>query len=213
MVFFVSMTALLMVKAIACADEFYLAAAILAGAGCATVKFEGVIYAGVWFCALLPLCWRRGWLKKLILWKSVLIALICLLPYAWFRHDKPVLHPESGWWHTGIAAPALTLHRFPQAWFLNIFARFFNSDAFHWLPGNNDHLQWAGKWIGSGTFVNEQLTVLPWLTLILLALALWKGRSRLALGSLTVVIFGVLTVLSFVIACLPRMQKRFGECD
>ena len=211
MVFFVSVTALLIVKAISCADEFYLAAAILPAAGCATVKFEGVIYAAIWFCALLPLCWRRGWLKKPMLWKCVLVAVLCLLPYVWFRLDKPVLHPESGWWHTGIAAPALTLHRFPQAWFLNLCARFFNSDAFHWLPGQNDHLQWAGKWIGAGTFVNEQLTVLPWLTLILLALALWKGRARLALGSLTVVIFGVLTVLSFVIACLPRMQTDLAN--
>jgi hypothetical protein len=206
MVFFVSVTALLIVKAISSADEFYLAAAILATAACATVKFEGVIYAGIWFCVLLPICWRRGWLKTPVLWKSVLAAVVCLLPYAWFRLDKPVLPPESGWWHTGIAAPALTLHRFPQAWFLNIFARFFNSDFFHWQAGNTDHLQWAGKWTGPGVFVNEQLTALPWLVFILLALALWKGRARLALGSLTVVIFGVLTFLSLVIACLPRMQ-------
>ena len=34
-------------------------------------------------------------------------------------------------------------------------------------------------------FVNGQLSVLPWLLLVLLALALWKGRARLALGSLT----------------------------
>jgi hypothetical protein len=211
MVFFVSLTALLIVKAISCADEFYLAAAILAAAGCATTKFEGVVYSAVWFCALLPLCWRRGWLKKPILWKSVLVAIICLLPYAWFRLDKPVLHPESGWWQAGIAAPALTLHRFPQAWFLNVFGRFFNSDFFHWLSANGNHLQWAGKWTGPGSFVNEQLTVLPWLLLILLALALWKGRARLALGSLTVVMLGVFTVLSFVIACLPAMQSDLSN--
>lgn len=211
MVFFVSVTALLIVKAISRADEFYLAAAILPAAGCATVKFEGVIYAGLWFCALLPLCWRLGWLKKAMLWKCVLLAGICLLPYVWFRLDKPVLHPESGWWHTGLAAPALTLHRFPQAWFLNLCARFFNDNAFHWQPGNGDHLQWAGKWIGPGSFVNEQLTVLPWLSLVLLVLALWKCRNRLALGTLTGVIFGVLTVLSFVIACLPRMQQDLAK--
>src|SRR5208282_2467513 len=38
MVFFLSLTALLIVKAISCADEFYLAAAILAAAGCAMTK-------------------------------------------------------------------------------------------------------------------------------------------------------------------------------
>ena len=206
MVFFVSLTALLMVKAISGADEFYLAAGLLAAAGCATTKFEGIIYSAVWFCVLLPLCWWRGWLQKPVLWKSVLAAGICLLPYAWFRLDKPIPHPESGWWHAGVASPASALYRFHQTWFLNIFGRFFNNGFFHWLPGNHDHLQWAGKWIGFDGFVNEQLAVLPWLVVILLALAWWKGRGRLALGSLTVVIIGVFTVLAFVIACLPRMQ-------
>ena len=84
MVFFASLTALLIVKAISGADEFYLAAAILAVAGCAMSKFEGIVYAAVWFCVLLPFCWRRGWLKKTILWKSApgrhhLFAAICLV--------------------------------------------------------------------------------------------------------------------------------------
>lgn len=206
MVFFVSVTALLIVKAISLADEFYLGAAILTAAGCATTKFEGVVYSAVWFCVLLPFCWRCGWFKKSVLWKSVLAAVICLLPYAWFRLDKPVLHPESGWWHSGLAAPALTLHRFPQTWFLNVLGRFFNSDFFHWQPANGNHLQWAGKWTGPGSFVNEQLAVLPWLLLVLLALSLWKGRARLALGSLTAVILGVFTILSFAISCIPIMQ-------
>jgi hypothetical protein len=211
MVFFVSLTALLIVKAISCADEFCLAAAVLAAAGCAMTKFEGVIYSAVWFCALLPFCWWRGWLKKPVLFKSVAAAVICFLPFVWFRLDKPVLHPESGWWHAGIAAPALTLHRFPQAWFLDLFGRFFNSNFFHWQPVNGDHLQWAGKWAGPGSFVNEQLSLLPWLLLILLALALWKGRARLVLGSLAVVILGVLSVLSFVIVCLPRMHGNLAN--
>jgi hypothetical protein len=211
MVFFTGLTTLLIVKAISCADEFYLAAAILAAAGCATTKFEGVVYAAVWSCVLLPLCWRRGWLKKSILWKSTLLAVICLLPYVWFRLDKPMLHPESGWWHSGVAAPALTLHRLPQAWFLNIFGRFFNSHFFHWQSAEGNHLQWVGKWTGPGSFVNEQITVLPWLLVILLALALWKGRARLALGCLSVVMLGVFTVLSLVIACLPHMQSDLSK--
>jgi 4-amino-4-deoxy-L-arabinose transferase-like glycosyltransferase len=115
MVFFVSLTALLVTKAIACGDEFYLAAAILAAAGCAMTKFEGIVYSAVWLGVLLPLCWRRGWLKKPVLGKSVLVAAFCLLPYVWLRLEKPMSHPESGWWHSGMATPASTLHRFPQA--------------------------------------------------------------------------------------------------
>jgi len=206
MVFFISLTTLLIIKAISSADEFYLAAAILAAAGCATTKFEGVVYLAAWFCALLPFCWRRGWLKKSILWKSALVTIICLLPYVWFRLDKPVLNTESIWWRAGIAAPALTLHRFPQVWFLSVFGRFFNSDFFNWQPGNNDHLQWAGKLIGPGDFVNEQLAALPWLLLILLALTLWQRRARLAAGSLAFAMFGVISVVSLAITCQPRVQ-------
>ena len=211
MVFYVSLTALLVMNAISRGDEFYLAAAILAGAGCAMTKFEGIVYSAVWFCVLLPLCRRRGWLKKPILGKSVLVAALCLLPYVWFRLEKPVLHPQSGWWHSGMATLGPTLHCFPQAWFLNVFGRFFNSHFFHWQSANGNHLQWIGKWIGPGSLVNDQLVVLPWLVLVLLALALWKGRARLALGSLTLVIFGVFTVLSLVIACLPNAQSDLSN--
>jgi hypothetical protein len=174
-------------------------------------KFEGLVYAAVWLGVLLPLCWRRGWWKKPILGKSVLVAALCLLPYIWFRLEKPVLHPESGWWRSGMAAPASTWHRFPQAWFLNVCGRFFNSDFFHWQSGDGDHLQWMGKWTGLGSLVNDQLTVLPWLLLVLLALALWKGRARLVLGSLTLVIFGVFTVLSLVTACLSNVQSDLSN--
>jgi hypothetical protein len=145
-------------------------------------------------------------LKKPVLWKSALAAVICLLPYVWYRLDKPVPHPESGWWHAGTASPAAALYRFHQTWFLNICGRFFNSHFFHWQPGNHDHLQWAGEWIGSGGFVNEQLAILPWLLVVMLVLAWWKRRHRLALGSLSVVMLGVFSVIAFVIACLPRMQ-------
>ena len=211
MVFFVSLTTLLLLKAISLRDESYLAAGILTLAGCAATKFEGVVFAAVWAGVLLAFCWRRGWVTRTLLWKNILAAGICLLPYVWFRLEKPLLHPESGWWHSGIAAPALTLHRFPQAWFLNVFGRFFNSDFFHWHSVNGNHLQWAGSWTGPGSLVNEQLTVLPWLLLILLVLALWKGRARLAVGTLTVVMLGVFTVLSFVIACLPNMQSNLSN--
>jgi hypothetical protein len=211
MVFSASLTALLMVKAISDADEYYLAAAILAVTACAMSKFEGIVYAAACFFVLLPFCWRRSWLKKCVLWKSAVAAIVCLVPYVWFRLDKPILHPESGWWHAGVASPASALYRFHQTWFLNIFGRFFNSNFFQWQPGNHDHLQWAGKWIGFGGFVNEQLSVLPWLLVILLVLAWWKRRGRLALGSLTVVIIGVFSVLAFVIACLPHMQGDLSK--
>ena len=206
MVFYVSLTALLIVKAISNANEFYLAAAILTLAGGAMTKFEGAVYAAVWFCVLLPFCWRRGWLKKSILWKSALVAVICLLPYVWFRLDKPILHPESGWWRAGLTSPTSTAHQFPQVWFLNVGHRFFSYHFFQWQSAGNDHLQWTGKWIGLNSFVSDELSFLPWLLIGLLTLSLWKGRCRLALGSLTIVMIGVLTILSLAISCLPRIQ-------
>ena len=56
--------------------------------------------------------------------------------------------------------------------------------------------------------MNEQLSVLPWLLLALLVFTLWKGRARLALDCLSLVMVGVFTILSLAIASLPRMQSQ-----
>jgi hypothetical protein len=211
MVFFVSLTALLLLRAISARDELCLAASMLALVGCAMTKFEGMVYAALWFCLLLPIGWKYGWLKRdlckrPLLWKSALVAALCLLPYGWYRLGRPVPHPESGWWLSGMATPASSLHRFPQAWFLNVFGRFFSTDFFRWRSLDGDHMQWVGQWTGVSSFVNDQLSVLPWLLLALLAFALWQGRARLALACLSIVMLGVFTLLSLVIACLQRMQ-------
>lgn len=210
LLYFACLTAMLLVKAISDSDEYYLAVAMLTAVGAAMAKFEGIIYLGVWLIVLLPFCWRRGWLKNLTLWRSAVAGIICMLPYAWFRLDKPIPHPQSSWWHDGLATPDATLHRFPQAWFLNIGGRFFNSDFFHW-HSNADHLQWTGKWTGLWSFVNEQVAVLPWLLLIITALALWQKRSRLAVISLCAVVLGVFTILALAISCLPDMQADLNQ--
>lgn len=213
MVFFVSLTALLLQRAISARDEFCLAASILALAGCAMTKFEGMVYAAIWLCLLLPVGWhcdwfRRDWHKKSLLWKSALVAIISFLPYAWYRLGQPMPHPESGWWRSSLATPEMTLRRFPQAWFLNVCGRFFSPDFFRWQSADGDHMQWAGHWSGTASLVNDQLSVLPWLLLALLVFTLWKGRARLALECLSFVMLGVFTILSFAIACLPRMQSH-----
>ncbi|HEY5282943.1 MAG TPA: hypothetical protein VIM14_09150 [Polyangia bacterium] len=211
MVFFVSLAALLLLRAISARDEICLAAGTFALVGCAMTKFEGMVYAALWLCLLVPLGWKYGWLKRgsckrSLFWKSALVAALCLLPYGWYRVGRPVPHPESGWWLSGLATPTLTLHRFPQAWFLNVFGRFFDTDFFRWQSLDGDHMQWVGRWTGVSSLVNDQLGVLPWLLLALLALALWQGRARLALACLSIVMLGVFTMLSVVIACLQRMQ-------
>jgi hypothetical protein len=206
MVFYVSLSTLLIFKAITNTQEIYLAAGIFAIAGCAATKLEGVIYAMFWLCTLLPICWRRGWLRKPVLWKAVGLAGVCLVPYVWLRLDKPFLHPLSAWWRTAISAPVPVLTHFRQSWFLDVGGRFFNGQFFRWQTDNHNHLQWAGGWIGPNGFVNEQLAVLPWILVILLTLGWWKGRGRLALGTVTVVMVGVLTFLVFVIACVPGTQ-------
>ncbi len=198
---------MLLVKTIAQADEWYLAAAMLTAAGVMMSKFEGMIYTAFWFCVLLPICWKRGWLKKGILWRTALACAICLLPFVWYRLEKPIQHPEAHWWREGLATSAATLHRFPQVLFLNTGSRFFNGDFFRWQPGGQGHLDWVGQWAGFGSLVNEQLTLLPWLLLILVLLALWHKRSRLATASLSAVVLGVLVVLALTLSCLPYIQN------
>lgn len=207
MVFFASLTAMLLVKAITRADEWYLAAAILTATGAMMAKFEGIIYIAFWFCALLPICWQRGWLKKSILWRNAFASLICVLPYLWYRLEKPIQHPEAHWWREGLATSIATLHRFPQVLFLNLGNRFFNGDFFRWQPDSQGHLDWIGQWAGFGSLVNEQLTLLPWLLLILVLVALWQKRSRPATASLSAVVLGVLVMLALTLSCLPYIQN------
>jgi len=212
MVFFVSVATLLLQRAMSAADGTALAAAVLALAGCAMTKLEGALYAALWLCVLVALAWRRGWLRpwprRWWLRRHLLLSAASVLPYIAYRLLRPMPHPESGWLQAGLAAPGDTLRRFPQVWFLNVAGRFFRPDFFHWQSADGDHLAWAGQWSGASSLVNDQLATLPWLLLILLGLALWRRRSRLAVECLALVTLAELSLLSLVIACLPRMQRH-----
>jgi hypothetical protein len=145
------------------------------------------------------------------LWKAVPFAALALVPYAWFRISKPIPHPESGWWKSFIAAPPTALHRLPQVWFLSVFSRFFNADFFKWTAGDHSNLVWAGTTSGWTTFLNADLTVLPWLVLALLVLASFKRTNRMAISAQAMACFGFCTVLSLVISSLPRMEASLTE--
>ena len=202
MVFYTSVAALLMVVALCAENGLAPAALVLVLAGCFSTKFEGVIFAAVSICALFPFGLRRGWLRNRSLHKSAAAAVICALPYLFYRLAGPVPHPESAWLHRGMAAPDALLHRFPQVWFLDIFARFFSSDFFRWQADNN-HLHWAGKWDGLASFANNELAVLPWLAAALFVLSMiYKPRGRNVVGLLSAIVLAIFTFLSFVVSCL-----------
>lgn len=202
MVFYVSIAALLMVAALCTQNDLAPAALVLVFAGCFSTKFEGIIFAAISVAALFPFALRRGWLSNKALWKGAIAAVICVLPYLLYRLARPVPHPESAWLHRGMIAPDALLHRFPQVWFLDVFARFFSPDFFQWRTAN-DHLQWTGKWGGLGSFVNSQLAVLPWLTAVLFVLSLiYRPRQRLVAALLAAIVLAMFTFLSFVVACL-----------
>lgn len=212
--FHVGMTALLLVVALSFADDIALAAGMLTLAGCATTKFEGIIYAAVWSCVMLMFCWRHDWLKKRILWKAALLAAICLLPYFIFRLAKPVPHPEFGLPQVlaAMASPGYELHRFLQSLFLYISARFFSPEFFHWQSLDKEHLQFNGEWTGLNSLLNPELSLLPWLLLVLLGFALWrKSRSRLAVVVLVGATFIEFAILSLIVTCLPRIHIDANE--
>lgn len=211
MVFAISMATLLVVKAISDESDVAPAAIPLAFAVCFCTKLEGVVFSGICACALLPFCLRRRWLANTTFLRSAAVAVVCLLPYAFYRLTKPVVHPESLWMHDLASTPGGALHRFPQALFLNFFARFFSPQFFQW-KANDDHLQWAGQWTGLGSLSNPELSVLPWLLLAMLLVTLiFNRRGRLTLGWLSGVILVVLVFLSFVIASLSRMQTDLSR--
>lgn len=204
MVFCINLATLLIVRAIIEDNDVLPPAIILAFTVCFSTKLEGAVYAAICTLALLPFCLRRGWLKNKLVWRSAVIAAVSLLPYVFYRLGKPVAHPESHWVHVFTSNPQPVLHHFPQALFMNIFARFFSPQFFLWQP-DNDHLHWAGQWGGVGSLVNTELFILPWLLLALLIVtAIFKPRGRTALVFLSGITLGLFTFLSFVIVCLPN---------
>jgi hypothetical protein len=170
---------------------------------CFQTKLEGVVYAGICSCALLPLCLQRGWLKNKLVWRSIAVVGASLVPYVFYRLTKPIAHPESHWMGYLASKPAVALPHFPQVLFLNIFARFFSAPFFQWTP-QGDHMQWTGHWTGLGCLVNPEISVLPWLLLVLLILSvIFKPGGRKTIIILSAVTLAVFTFLSFVEACLP----------
>ena len=211
MVFGTSMAALLLVTGLALGDEMTVAAGVLALAVCATIKFEGIIYVGLWGAVLLFFCRRRGWWKSRVLWKAGIVAAAFQVPYFCYRLAKPVLHPASGWMHDGAAAPRAVLRRLPQTFFLNMGYRFFDLGFFSWKTPDNDHLQFAGHWQGLSGFASPELSVLPWILLLLVTLSFWKKPLyRLVLGAFMAVILGEFAMLALVITCLPIMQTNLS---
>ena len=202
MVFAASLAALLMVSVIYQENELAAAALVLALIGCFSTKFEGVIFAAAGFCVLFFFCLRRGWLKNKALWRSAAAAAISQIPYLFYRLSKPVADSQAGWFHAGMAQPHAILHRFPQVWFLEVFARFFTPEFFHWQAAG-DSLQWVGHWTGWNSLLNEQLSILPWLLLVLLAISIiYKSKGRVAIAVLSGVILFVFSFLSLVVSCL-----------
>ena len=209
MVFCICMTTLVLVSAVYHENDVIPVAIPLAFALCFSTKLEGAVFDALCGCALLPVCLRRGWLKNKAFWISGIVAIACLIPYAFLRLTKPVVHPEANWIHDFASSPAAAIHRFPQALFLNFFARLFSSSFFTWKD-NDGHLQWAGQWSGLGSLSNPELSVLPWLLFALLILSLiFKPRGRILLGILSIVTLGIFAILSFVIASLWNTQQGF----
>jgi hypothetical protein len=209
MVFYISLSALLVVNALLHDSEIVLAAAVLVVIGCACAKLDGFVYGAIWACVLAHNCWLRGWLKKKVLWKAA-ASVVLLVPYALLRLQKPVAHYDSFWWRSGVATPATVLHRFPQTLFLEVCGRFFSHASFQWTNDQN-HLKWTGQWTGWTCLINDQLFVLPWLVLPLLALGLWKARNRPAAISLSITILGMMAFLALVIACLAYVQADLAQ--
>ena len=206
MVFYTGLASLLVTTALMNNEPAGLVAAVPVFAGCAGTKFEGIVFAAVWGACLVFIGWRRRWFKTPRLRPAAIVACSCLIPYALFRLAKPVAHFESGWWKSGLESPGVTLTRFPQVWFLNLCSRFFGPDFAQWQAGDKGGLVWTGHWTSLGSLVNKELTVLPWLILVLLAIALFKARNRFTVLLVSGASLAVFTVLALVIASLNRMQ-------
>jgi hypothetical protein len=206
-VFYTSLLILLLANAISRENRWALAIAIPVLAANAMAKFEGIVFDLFWLCALFPFCWKHGWLKEKLIWMSAVAAGIFLLPFVWYRLNKLVPYPLSDWWHAVISAPGLVLVSYPKILFLDVFGRFFSSGFFHWTLIDNIHPQWDGKWAGLSSLINEQMSILPWLLLVLVAFSFLKKRQPMALSCLSLAILAMMAFLPFVITCLCHTQS------
>jgi hypothetical protein len=181
--------------------------AVLLLAGCAATKFEGVVNVMFWGSALAWFLHRdRAWGQRPV-WLSLGMAAAGLLPYALFRLSGPLPHPQSGWLAYGLDAPGETLARVPWAVLLNFGHRFFSATAFAWKPTDSNGLEWAGRWDGWNTFVDEHTHVLAWMVLLLAPFSMWRRpANRQALVALSLVCLGTMLFLCGVIACLPESR-------
>jgi hypothetical protein len=202
MVFGTCLAVLFLVSAIYQENELASATLVLALTACFSTKFEGALFAVAGGIVLLLLCLRRGWLKNLALWKCAIAAAICVVPYFFYRLSKPVPNAESGWLHEGMASPGAVLHCYPRVWFAEVFARFFSADFFHW-QATATSMQWSGHWSGWNSLLNEQLSILPWLLVVLLVISIiYKSKGRVTIVVLSGIILFVFSFLSLVVSCL-----------
>lgn len=212
LVFLTGMAALSFMTALVNANDLALAAGILVLGACAATKLEGVVYSALWGAVLSVFCWRRGWLKNRLIWKSIIVAACCLIPYFCVRLQKLPTYPEAAWLHDGASAPGTVLfQRFPQMVFLSVGQRIFHSSFFRWETLDEHHLHFIGRWQGLDSFAGPEFSVAPWILFALIGLTLWKKPThRLALASLLAVILGQLLILSFIISCLAQMQSSLS---
>lgn len=205
MMFLAGLTALLAVRALTRDDLPGFAAALLMLAACAMTKFEGMLYAAFWLLAILPIGWRRQWLGHRTVWKAAAFAFVCLLPYIVFRLKGPIIHIESGWPRILLQSPEGVGRSLPVVLALGLGHRFFNDLFFNWAEAPGGGMQWAGHWEGWSTLANQQLHVLPWLSLLFLGLAFWCRRGRRAAVLLSLVVLAVCFMLALVITGIAQL--------
>jgi hypothetical protein len=141
-----------------------------------------------------------------------LIAAVFFFPYFVVRLQRPVLYPEAHWLRDAATSPGRVIRRYPQTLFVGVGKRFFNDAFFHFDSPDKDHLHYNGQWQGRHSFSGPELSVLPWITWLLLGFTYWKKREhRLALGALMAVIIGQILVLSLIITSLGPKQANLNE--
>lgn len=207
MLFYASMAAILLFNAVARGNRFAFAAAMPMIAGCAASKFEGVMYGMIWLCVLVPFIWKYKWFTDKTFWKSAVFGLLCLMPFVIYRQLKPDTYGFDNWWKAYVADWWPVFICFLKAFALYFAGRFFTAGFFHWQLVNTSHVQWAGQWGGLGSLANEQLSVLPWLLLILLIISFWKKPQRLELLVLSVVMIAIMAFLTLVLTGVAYIKS------
>jgi hypothetical protein len=180
--------------------------------GAAMVKFEGMLLLALWaVLLLLDRDSRAALWPPLRIGRAGLLGFCAWLPYAVFRMQGPVLHPESHWASQLLHNAGAVFYMLPMTWVAMVSRRLLDNDFAAWSSPDNQHAVWQGHWSGWQSLVDHITQGVGWVCVLML-LAAWVrgGRLRAMLFRLLLAFLAFATMLSLVWSAVRSSPMHYN---